>query len=235
MLYYEHMVFYGFIYALLTGLLPSLIWLWFWLREDKNPEPRPLLAALFVVGGLSVFAAWVAEQYVAAHVPNITSQYIWWAIIEEVLKFAVVAGIALHAESNDEPIDPMIYFITVALGFAALENTLFVLDPFLKGNVIAGLSTGNLRFLGATLVHAVSSASVGFMLGLSFYRSRISKFLAGIIGLAGACALHAAFNLSIINGGSADTLRAFAWIWGAVVIMIILFEEVKSVKRKKID
>jgi hypothetical protein len=35
--------------------------------------------------------------------------------------------------------------------------------------------------------------------------------------------------LSIINANSTDTLKAFGWIWGAVVVLIILFEEVKAV------
>jgi len=56
--------------------------------------------------------------------------------------------------------------------------------------------------------------------------------LLALIGLAGAIALHASFNLSIINASSTDTLKTFGWIWAAVVVLIILFEEVKAVHPK---
>jgi hypothetical protein len=51
-----------------------------------------------------------------------------------------------------------------------------------------------------------------------------------MIGLAGAIAVHSAFNIAIVGAGAMDTLKAFGWIWGAVVMMIVLFEEVKAVK-----
>ena len=27
-------------FAIAGGFIPSLLWLWFWLKEDSNPEPR---------------------------------------------------------------------------------------------------------------------------------------------------------------------------------------------------
>ena len=48
----------SFIYALLAGILPSLIWLWFWLREDsERSEPRWLLTASFFGGVVAVLIA----------------------------------------------------------------------------------------------------------------------------------------------------------------------------------
>jgi RsiW-degrading membrane proteinase PrsW (M82 family) len=117
----------------------------------------------------------------------------------------------------------------VALGFAAVENTLFIMGPLSNGAVSQAIVTGNMRFIGATLVHVVSSSFVGFALGYAFYRGYLAKFIGVILGLAGAIALHAAFNLSIINASSTDTLKTFGWVWGAVVIIIILFEEIKAV------
>ena len=87
-----------------------------------------------------------------------------------------------------------------------------------------------MRFIGATLVHVVSSATIGFMVGSAFYRGHVAKIINTLLGVAAAIALHASFNLSIINAGSMDTLRAFGWVWGAVVLLIILFEEIKAVR-----
>lgn len=219
-----------FIYALLAGLLPSLIWLVFWLREDTNAEPRPLLIACFIGGMLAVIIAVFAEKYIADIISDSTYRYTLWAAFEEVIKFVMVALIALHSSANDEPIDAMIYCIVVALGFAALENALFILGPLSGGEIAQSIITGNMRFVGATLVHVVSTATIGFALGWAYYRSAAAKLVALVIGLCAAIAIHAAFNLSIVTGGSGETLQAFAWIWGAVVILIVLFEEIKAVR-----
>jgi RsiW-degrading membrane proteinase PrsW (M82 family) len=221
---------HAFLYALAAGLLPSLFWLWFWLREDRlHPEPRSLIAGTFLGGALAVFIAIFAEKWIADVVSDTATRYIWWAAFEESIKFVTVAVIALHTRYNDEPVDAMVYCITVALGFAALENTLFILGPLSGGYLAQSIVTGNMRFIGATLVHVVSSAFIGFTLGWAFYRGWFVRIIAFALGLSGAIALHAAFNLSIINTQADDTLRAFGWVWGAVVLLIILFEEVKAV------
>lgn len=156
----------------------------------------------------------------------------FWAAIEEISKFIAIAAIALHSQENDEPIDAMIYCIVTALGFAALENALFIMGPLSGGEIAKSIVTGNMRFMGATLLHVVSSASIGFALGYVFYHGKFAKILAAIVGICGAIAIHTAFNLSIIQSSPAETLKTFSWIWGAVVIMIILFEEIKVVRPK---
>ncbi len=218
------------IYSFLAGILPSFIWLWFWIREDANPEPRWLIFSTFLGGFLAVIAAIFAEKYIADLALESSLRYTLWASVEEIFKFIAVAVIALNSDYNDEPIDAMIYCIVVALGFAALENTFFLFQPIFGGEIAQSIVTGNMRFIGATLVHIVSSASIGFALGFVFYKGYFAKIIATTIGLVTAITLHSAFNLSIINGTTSDTLKAFGWVWGAVVILIILFEEIKVVK-----
>lgn len=222
-----------FFYAVIAGLLPSLIWLFFWIREDTaHAEPRYLLVGTFFGGMLAVIASIFAEKYVADFVFDETLRYTLWAAAEEILKFVAVAVIALKTAHNDEPIDAMIYCVVVALGFAAVENMLFAMGPLSDGSIAESIVRINLRFIGATLVHMVSSAAIGYALGTVFYRGHLAKIAATVIGLAAAIALHAGFNLSIINADGADTLRTFAWVWGTVVILIVMFEEVKAVRPK---
>jgi len=220
-------------YALLAGILPALLWLWFWLKEDNlHPEPRTLVAFSFLAGMIVVIVAVTAEKFVADLITITEYRYIAWAAIEEVAKFLAVALIAFRSASMDEPIDAMIYCITVALGFAALENALFIFSPLDAGDVTRSIVTGNMRFIGATLVHTVSSATIGFMIGLSFYKTKKTKALALVFGLILSIVLHASFNLSIINETVTNTLKVFGWVWVAVVILIILFEEIKGIKPK---
>lgn len=221
------------IYALVAGLIPSFIWLYFWTREDLNhPEPKSLIAGTFLAGSIAVIFAIFAEKYVADILTDPTIRYSVWAGIEEILKFIAVGLVALGASQNDEPIDAMVYCIVAALGFAALENMLFLMGPLSNGEIARSIVTGNMRFIGATLVHIASSASIGFALGITFYKSKMVRIFSAIIGLGVAILIHASFNISIINASSGDTLKTFAWIWGAIVILIILFEEVKVVRPK---
>lgn len=220
-------------YALLAGLLPALLWLIFWLREDNlHPEPRSLVAGTFLSGMVVVVIAVFLEKYAADIITNEKYRYIAWAAIEEIVKFLAVALIALKSRYMDEPVDAMIYCITVALGFAALENALFILSPLDTGDITRSIVTGNMRFIGATLVHTVCSAAVGFMIGLSFYKNAFLKAISLLFGVILAVALHASFNLSIINETVTNTLKVFGWVWLAVVILIILFEEVKGIRPK---
>jgi len=225
------MTFSSFAYALLAGLLPSLIWLWFWLREDsEHGEPKWLLAMSFFGGIIAVLFAILIEKSISDVVSDNNTKYILWAATEEILKFMAVTVIVLKSRYNDEPLKPMIYCIVVALGFAALENALFLLEPVQLGAIAQSIVTGNMRFIGATLVHIVCSAIIGFSLGITYYRGMISKFFAITISIAVAIILHSIFNISVVNADPNDILKIFAWIWLAVVILIILFEEVKAVK-----
>ncbi len=220
-------------YALLSGILPALLWLWFWLKEDNlHPEPRFQVFLTFLSGCLVVILAIFIEKYIADINISENIKYVLWAGTEEIVKFLAVLIVALNSKNMDEPIDAMIYCITVALGFAAIENTFFILSPLNTGDIAKSVITGNMRFIGATLVHIVSSASIGFMVGISYYKSDFIKAISIIIGVILAIALHSTFNLSIINSSGTDTLKIFGLVWCAVVILIILFEEVKVIKPK---
>jgi len=225
----------SFFYAAVVGILPSLIWLFFWLREDTHAQPRSLIAFLFFAGMFSVIIAGFTEKYISDVVADTNIQYALWAAVEELLKLMVVAILALHSTQNREPIDAMIYCIVVALGFAALENTFFIMDPLLNGEVTRGLITGNMRFIGSTLLHIISSASIGFAIGYVYYYGRLVKLAATCIGVIAAITIHFLFNISILNATTEQTLRTFGWIWGAVVLLIILFEEVKAVHMRKVQ
>ncbi|MDE2188471.1 MAG: PrsW family intramembrane metalloprotease, partial [Patescibacteria group bacterium] len=135
------------IYAFAAGILPAFLWLWFWLREDNlHPEPRLAIMLTFLIGMLSVAVAAYFEGISTAFTNGQTQQYIVWAIIEELAKSIAVICIALFSSQIDEPIDFMIYFLTAALGFSALENSLFLLNPNTTNNFASFVAVGDFRF-----------------------------------------------------------------------------------------
>ena len=145
------------IFAILGGILPSILWLKFWFKEDKHQEPRSLIFKVFIFGMLCVPAAVLLEKGVSTFIPDYTFlSFVLWAIIEEGLKFAAAYFPALRTRFTDEPIDMVLYMMTAALGFSALENSLFLLGPLSEGNFIKGLATLDFRFIGASLLHILT-------------------------------------------------------------------------------
>lgn len=223
-------------FAILAGIVPALFWLWFWLHEDKaKPEPKALIGEVFILGCLVVIPAYFLEKFFNVNnTPlfqnNLLTLFLFWAIIEETLKYLAVYWGSLRTRFYDEPVDAMIYMITGALGFAAVENTLFILSALQTGasGSLEYLLTGNYRFLGATLVHIVASAIIGGIIGLTFYSRRLKKVIYLCLGLATAIILHALFNYSIIKSDSDQVFKIFALLWFAGVIIIFLFERVKQ-------
>jgi RsiW-degrading membrane proteinase PrsW (M82 family) len=198
------------------GILPALAWLWFWRREDAvHPEPRSLIALAFFAGMVTVAVVIPMERFVQPIIQDfvmpgffIASQtlvFTAWSFIEELMKFFAARITVLKRREDDEPIDPVIYMVTVALGFAAAENTLFLLSPLGGETFVQTFITGNLRFIGATLLHVLSSAVIGVAMGLSFYASKRIKRRYVFLGVILACVLHSAFNFFILNTAE-DTL-----------------------------
>ena len=215
-------------YAFLGGLLPSLIWLYFLLKEDSRcPEPRRLIALAFVAGMAAVPIALFLEQFARSNVAGNVNVFIAWATIEEVLKYAMAAIFILWRPDVDEAPDYVIYMLTVALGFAAAENMLFLLAPLSAGQFATGVFTGDLRFLGSTLLHVVASAAVGFALAFSASLAKSWRTLASAGGLILAIALHTAFNLLIIDQSGSTPLAAFFLVWMVAVIFFAAFEVLK--------
>ncbi len=223
-----------FAIAFAAGLIPAIFWVWFWLKEDKRkPEPFWIILVAFLAG-MAVVPAVLPLQKLACDVyqagvcqPAGDNLILVWVILEEVLKYlAALLVVFWHAEV-DEPIDMVIYMIVIALGFAALENTLFIFNLLSSGLVTDSVLTGKFRFIGATLLHVLASGTVGVALAFAFYKSKFAKVVYGIIGLFIAIVLHALFNFFIMNGNGETILGVFLFVWIGIIILFLIFEKIK--------
>ncbi|HUO49963.1 MAG TPA: PrsW family glutamic-type intramembrane protease [Candidatus Paceibacterota bacterium] len=220
--------------AITGGFFPSLAWLWFWLREDsEHPEPRRLIALAFFAGMLTVAVVVPIEEGVQPYLTTTVLLFSVWSAIEEICKYGAARLTVLWRRDDDEPIDPVMYMVTVALGFAAVENALFLFSPLSGGTVLSTIQTGDLRFVGATLVHVLSSAIVGMALSFTFYRSKMARRLAVFIGVILASTLHATFNFFILNAGPQETLAVLTFVWAGVIILLAVLEWIKRIRVPK--
>lgn len=225
-----------FFYALL-GVLPSAIWLLFYLRQDSRPEPNRLVLKVFFLGGLMGPLA-ILFQFLAMRLCQPASFWsdfftginknsnlffvniiLFAPLVEEYLKYLVVKWQILKNPAFDEPLDAMLYLIISALGFAAVEN---LLNIFMLGNLTpqTAISQSAARFLSATLLHTLSSGILGYFLARSLLNLKKRKeILAG--GFLLAAAFHGFYNYLawLLNSNKFFVFAmALLLILGAVII-----------------
>ena len=219
--------------ALIGGVLPALLWLRFWLREDgDHPEPKAMITLSFLGGMVAVGLAYPLQKFVVSFIPIEENTFLLlflWAAIEEVAKLLMFFLIAYRSADFDEPMDALIYLITVALGFSALENTLFLIDPISAGHGIMAVILGNYRFIGASLLHVICNATIGVFLGMAFFQNMRERRHAIWAGLGIAILLHTAFNFSIMKSNGDSLYLVFGALWLSAIALLFLCEIVKRV------
>ena len=196
-------------YALL-GILPSFIWLLFYLHKDAHPEPKKMIFKVFLGGALmgpiaillelaalralSTSPDWPAFFATLYQNTNflLLNVLLFAPLIEELLKYLVVKWQVLKNPAFDEPFDAMLYLVISGLGFAAIENLLSLL---LTSNLTlqAALSQTLARFLSATFLHTLSSGILGYFLARSLLDFK-KRYLIFGLGFILAVAFHSFYN-----------------------------------------
>lgn len=217
--------------AVIIGFIPVFAWLAFWLIEDwRHPEPQATIATAFVIGMFTVPVVLFLEWFASAVIPRGYGLIFVWAFIEEAVKLIAAYLTVFKSWAVDEPLDYPIYLITVAIGFAAVENALFLFSPLLAGNGWEGAVTGNLRFIGPTLVHILGASVIGGALAFAFFREPSAKLWYGVVGVILATALHSLFNILIIITGAGNTLTVFLGLWVGIIFALLALEKIKLLR-----
>lgn len=234
----------NYLIYLFFAVLPSIIWLFIFLRKDKNPESKRAVLFVFILGGgAALLAGYLQSKLTELFGFSVRKEmllfyfffyhFIIISFIEEILKFFVVRTTVINNAEFDEPIDAMIYMITAALGFAAVENFVyFIRYEGLFGQTVYHYAFyfGFLRFLGATILHALSSAVLGFFMALSFLKIK-RRMLFTFTGIFLATVLHTVYNLFIISKLERSFLFSSAFlVLFAIFIIYYAFSKLKKIK-----
>lgn len=176
--------------ALALALAPALFWFPFFARRDARPEPAGLLLRTFAWGALALVPSALLESSLGA------LAFLLAGPIEELAKYAAASSAARH-RSFDEPSDGLVYAAAAALGFATLENLLYVLHGGPGSILVRGPVT--------TLGHVLFSAPWGYAMAVKRFRGGRGVLRRGLLVGAG---LHVAFNLLLAGGGA----RGLEWL-----------------------
>jgi len=152
-------------YLVATAVVPALLLMWYFHSRDVYKEPSRVLWGTFGWGVLSIIPAVLVGMWIDRSFAWVTQPY-WSAAVgaflvagvpEEFWKLAVLLGYSCRKHEFDEPMDGVVYGVAASLGFATLENVMYVLD--------GGMGVGIARGLMSVPVHAFMGAIMGYYVG----------------------------------------------------------------------
>jgi RsiW-degrading membrane proteinase PrsW (M82 family) len=213
------------------------------MSKDMHPEPKKTILRIFLWGALSTIPVFFVQiglmvLLAKADLDPLTTSIIYWFLVisltEEFFKYLIVRLKVQNSKDMDEPLDIMLYMVVSALGFAALENILYLFTP------ASGLSLNQLlqqtvivsfiRFVGATFLHTLCSAVIGYFMALSFFHPKRSMLYMPL-GFFIAVLLHGLFDFSIIKIEGYEVLVIPGLLLLIVGFLTFLgFERLKKIK-----
>jgi len=195
----------------------ACIILYIYLKDKHEPEPLSLLVKSFLLGILAVLVTFMIsfplDMFVPTDEEDLTQQavhaFLLVALVEEFSKFLFVRGILYHDEHFNEPFDAIVYSVMVSMGFATLENILYVSQ--------GGFSTALLRMFTAVPAHATFAILMGYYIGKAKFESGKSYLAWG--GLLAATLFHGSYDyfwfISFVPGlwmGAIASLVVGVWL-----------------------
>lgn len=222
---------YSLMPVIVLAVLPSLIWLFFYLQEDMHPEPRYWLFIIFIMGvALAPFVIFL--EMALNRWGNSALIFIIAPLVEETAKYGVV-HLALNKNPVlDEPVDGMIYVIAAALGFAAIENV-FAIFSFIQiglpGYLNATFNFMSMRFISAVALHGLASGIAGYHFAKFYFIEKNPVLI--LKGLFLATVLHGIYNFLITKKGEDFPVILTGIILGAAAVLVVyLFNRLKHYK-----
>jgi protease PrsW len=176
------------------ALAPGVaIALYIYLKDKHEREPLSLLVTCFFYGILStlltLFISLPLNWLVVLKEDNVVDQFFEAvfkvALVEEFSKFVFVRFVLFPNKNFNEPFDGIVYAVMVSMGFATLENIMYVFS--------FGLETGILRMFTAVPAHATFAVLMGYFIGKAKF-THARTFYFSLIALFAATLFHGAYD-----------------------------------------
>lgn len=214
------------LYLILAGLsfIPPLLFM-FWVRSDEKTEREPIgaMLGLFLYAGTLGIALALFLNYLGA------GRSLFWAavflapFVEELAKGLGFNFVRRHINELE---DGIVYGAALGLGFAATEN--FLYGAITYNDVGAGSAVGVIiaRVFSSMLLHACSSALLGFGVALAFMRKgfdwQILPFYLIAVGL------HALYNFLVLSQSWAGFVAAIVMV---IVVTVVLRQRIRNLDK----
>jgi RsiW-degrading membrane proteinase PrsW (M82 family) len=227
-----------------SGVIPALVAMWVVDRLDaKRPEPVTTRWMISIAGMLSVLPAIAIEltltRTLGAHVPPLGTYqgasfhaFAIAAAVEEACKIMVVYWLVWRRPEFDERMDGIVYAGRAGLGFALVENVMYLLNE-------QGLSDQLILWIERALLAVPGHAMWTGMIGAMAARRRFDGKGLGLVGgYLLAVAFHGAYDVTVfvsrpLHFEGHETLRRIL-VTGPVILTVAAFFVVRSMARESL-
>jgi RsiW-degrading membrane proteinase PrsW (M82 family) len=203
-------------WTVLVAAAPSLALLvYFYLRDRYDREPISRLLVAYLLGMYSMLAAQgmvagladaVSEEWLhlGGEPARLFEAFVLSGLVEEVAKWVMLMAAVYYWREFDEPLDGLIYGVTIALGFATLENFVYLSSR--------GVGIAWQRAVFAVPAHALFGGAMGYYAGRVKFGAKTGRRVGGvwrdrIFCLALPVLFHGAYNFALLHG-----LNWFIWV-----------------------
>lgn len=201
----------------------AAISLYIYLKDKHEREPLGLLLISFFYGVLSVFVTLLISMPLEIIVLNKQSvtelfadAFFKVALVEEFSKFIFIRFILFRNKNFNEPFDGIVYTAMVGMGFATLENILYVYQY--------GIPTGILRMFTAVPAHACFAILMGYYIGLAKFTHRKNLYYS-LLALIAATVFHGLYDYFLFI-----TFIPGIWIGAAISLIVAIILSRKAMK-----
>ena len=210
---------------LALALAPGVaIAIYIYLKDKHEREPLSLLLISFLYGVLStavtLFISLPLDFIFAINEQNVVHQFgnafFKVALVEEFSKFIFIRFILYNNKNFNEPFDGIVYACMVGMGFATLENIIYVFQY--------GAPTGFIRIFTAVPAHATFAVLMGYFLGKAKFTHRKELYYS-FLALLIPTAFHGAYDyfwfIAYVPG---------IWIGAILSLIVALILSSKAIK-----
>ncbi|OPY38135.1 MAG: hypothetical protein A4E40_01294 [Methanoregulaceae archaeon PtaU1.Bin059] len=184
---------------LMLATAPGLLWLYYFYSKDRyDPEPVVWVLGIFLLGATVTVPVAVLEGLLGGAAGGILAAVLVAPVCEEVAKYLVVKKTVYRSRVFDEPVDGIIYAAAAGLGFASIENIVYVFSA-LDESLLFALQTGLFRGLISVPGHVLFSVMWGSALGMARFMPEQEGSALVRKGLVLAIVAHATFNFLLLS------------------------------------
>lgn len=210
------------IILLALSVLPVVLLMVFIYRQDKyQKEPIKSLAKAFIGGVLAIPLDLLLVGFINRAWMSDTVFYnaFWEAgIPEELSKFLIFMVFIWRDKNFDEYMDGIVYASFIGLGFACVENIMYVFSASTE-SLQSGLGTGVVRALLSVPGHFLFGVIMGYFLALAKFNKE--KRLVNLMsGLLLAMLAHGLFDWMLM-------ISSILPLVGGIIYIVFLWADIK--------
>ncbi len=203
-------------YLLIASIAPAVIIMYLIFRHDTVKEPLTMLAKAFFGGVLSIAITLIITYPIlgielnSGAMKSFFDAFFKAGIPEEFSKWLIFYWLIRKAKDFDQYYDGILYAIFISMGFALVENILYVFEN--------GMGTAIVRSIISVPGHMLFAIPMGYFLSISRFESGTSARFHVFLSLAIPILLHGTFDFILMYSGAKGAVNS-----GLAVLLLLAF------------